>query len=137
MKKVFHKISAVLMALVVLCTTMSFTIDEHYCGDTLMNTSIFQKAKGCGMEMVQTSSEDCAVVKTNCCKDQHIFIEGQNELQLTLQNISFEQQLFIVSFIDAYRNAFQPIKENQLSYLQYPPPLIVRQIFKLDETYLI
>ena len=51
MKQVFHKTLAISMSFVVLFSTMSFTINMHYCGDTLVETALFQKAKGCGMEM--------------------------------------------------------------------------------------
>ena len=30
---------------------MSFTVDMHYCGDTLVDSAIFHKVKTCGMEM--------------------------------------------------------------------------------------
>jgi len=33
------------MAFVVLFSTMSFTVNMHYCGDTLVETAIFHKAK--------------------------------------------------------------------------------------------
>ncbi|WP_455429473.1 HYC_CC_PP family protein, partial [Maribacter hydrothermalis] len=37
MKKFYHKILSVIMAFVVLLSTMSFTIDFHYCGDLLVD----------------------------------------------------------------------------------------------------
>ena len=37
MKKFLHKSMAILMAVVVLFTTMSFTVDMHYCGDSLVD----------------------------------------------------------------------------------------------------
>ena len=49
------------MAIVVLFSTMSFTVDMHYCGDNLVETAIFHKAKGCGMEMENPSTEGCSV----------------------------------------------------------------------------
>ncbi|WP_339661730.1 hypothetical protein [uncultured Polaribacter sp.] len=80
MKQVFHKIMSFLMAFVVLCSTMSFSVDMHYCGDTLVETAIFHKAKGCGMEMEKPISEGCEITKKNCCSDQQIVVDGQNEL---------------------------------------------------------
>ena len=46
MKQFSHKIMALVMAFVVLFSTMSFTVNMHYCGDTLVETAIFHKAKG-------------------------------------------------------------------------------------------
>ncbi|UKM66134.2 hypothetical protein GSB9_02713 [Flavobacteriaceae bacterium GSB9] len=137
MKQQFHKTMSLLMAFVVLFSTLSFTIDMHYCGDTLVETAIFQKAKGCGMEMQQPATNECELTKKNCCDDKQVVIEGQDELQLSVDKIAFEQQLFITSFIYAYINLFEGLDESNASFKAYKPPLVVKQIFKLDETYLI
>lgn len=125
------------MAFVVLISTMSFTINMHYCGDSLVETAVFRKAKGCGMEMQKPSSEGCAITKKNCCNDEQLVADGQDELQLIVDSISIEQQLFITSFVYTYINLFEGFDENISSYEAYEPPLVIRQIFKLDETYLI
>ena len=125
------------MAVIVLFSTLSFTVNMHYCGDTLVETAIFQKAKGCGMEMQKPSRNDCSVTKKNCCKDEQSVVDGQDELQLQIDTISFEQQIFIASILYTYINLFEGLDTTISSYQVYKPPLVVRQIFKLDETYLI
>ena len=125
------------MAFVVLFSTMSFTIDMHYCGGNLVETAIFHKAKGCGMEMQKSSTEGCAITKNNCCNDEQLVVDGQDELQLQVDKISFEQQVFIASFVYTYINLFEGLDKNVSSYKEYKPPLVVKQIFKIDETYLI
>ncbi|WP_282043301.1 HYC_CC_PP family protein [Winogradskyella flava] len=137
MKNVFNKILSISLAFVVLFSTLSFTVNMHYCGGTLVETAIFQKAKGCGMEMDKPSTEGCAITKKNCCDDEQLSIEGQDELQLQLDNITFEQQVFIASFVHTYINLFESLDNNASSYEEYKPPLAVRKIFKIDETYLI
>ncbi|MEZ4780134.1 MAG: hypothetical protein R2816_00595 [Flavobacteriaceae bacterium] len=137
MKQVFHKIMSLAMAFVVLFSTMSFTMNMHYCGDTLVETAIFNKAKGCGMEMEKPSTEGCSITKKNCCNDKQLAIEGQDELQLQVDKITFEQQVFLASFVYTYVNLFESLESNVSSNEEYKPPLVVRQIFKIDETYLI
>jgi len=137
MKQLFHKIMSISMAFVVLFSTMSFSIDMHYCGDTLVETAVFQKAKGCGMEMENPSTEGCSVIKKNCCSEEQLVINGQNELQLSIDKMSFEQQVFIASFVYTYVNLFEGLNENVTNYQDYKPPLVIRQLYKLDETYLI
>lgn len=137
MKQIFHKAISLTMAFVVLFSTMSFAIDMHYCGGNLVETAIFQKAKGCGMEMEKPSTEGCSITKKNCCDDKQFAIEGQDELQLQFDKITFEQQVFIASFVYTYINLFEGIEKNVSAYEAYKPPLVVRQIFKIDETYLI
>lgn len=125
------------MAFVVLFSTMSFTLNMHYCGDILKDTALFYKAESCGMEMQNPLSNDCSITKKNCCSDEQLVIDGQDELQLSVDKISFEQQVFIASFVYSYINLFAGIEENLTSYKDYKPPLVIRQIFKIDETYLI
>jgi hypothetical protein len=138
MKQVFSKVMSILMAFVVLLSTMSFTINMHYCGDTLVETAVFQKAKGCGMEMQKKpSTEACVVVKKNCCKDEQLLIDGLDELQTQVDAISFEQQVVIASFLYIYNNLFEGLDKNVSSYGVYKPPLVIRELYKIDETYLI
>ncbi|UPS90739.1 hypothetical protein [Bizionia sp. M204] len=137
MKNVFHNILSIAMAFVVLFSTLSFTVDMHYCGGTLVETAIFNKAKGCGMDMNKPSTEGCTITKKDCCKNEQTLVDGQDELQLHVDKISFEQQVFIASFVQTYLNLFEDLDTQASSYTTYEPPLVIRQIFKLDETYLI
>ncbi|WP_148284785.1 hypothetical protein [Polaribacter sp. MED152] len=137
MKQFFHKIMSLVMTFVVLFSTMSFTLNMHYCGDTLVETAIYHKAKGCGMEMEKPITEGCSINKKNCCDDAQLAIEGQEELQLQVDKITFEQQVFIASFVYTYSNIFKGLENNVFTYEEYKPPLVIRQLYKIDETYLI
>jgi len=137
MNRIFYKIVSVLMAVIVFMSTISLTIDMHYCGSVLVDTSILNNAESCGMEQVSKSSKECSVMKKNCCSDEQIIIEGQDELKISFDNLSFDQQVFVSSFVYSYINLFEGLKENTSSITEYPPPLIVRPIYKLDEVYLI
>ncbi|MFI0429190.1 HYC_CC_PP family protein [Mariniflexile sp. HMF6888] len=137
MQQVFHKIMSIFMSFVVLFSTMSFTIDMHYCGDTLMDTAIFHKAKTCGMEIQKTAASSCSIVKKGCCKEEQIVVKGQDELKIAFEKLSFDQQIFVASFVYSYVNLFEYIEEKAYTISEYPPPLIVKNIYKLDETYLI
>ncbi|MDB2462704.1 hypothetical protein N9W61_01200 [Algibacter sp.] len=137
MKQVFHKIMSLSMAFVVLFSTMSFTLSMHYCGDTLVETAMFHKAEGCGMEMDNPSTKGCSITKKNCCNDEQLVVDGQDELQLQVDKISLEQQVFIASFVYTYINLFEGLDNNVSSFEEYEPPLVIKEIFKIDETYLI
>ncbi len=138
MKKAIHKATSFLMALVVLFSTMSFTISSHYCGETLVATSLFRNVESCGMEKAMaTLPSGCSLSKPDCCKNEEIAMKGQDELKITFDKISLDQQIFVAAFIHTYVNLFPSIEDAKPSLKAYPPPLIVRQLFKLDETYLI
>jgi len=82
-------------------------------------------------------SSDCSITKKGCCSDEHQTISGQDELQLSFDKISFDQHFFVAAFLYSYNNLFEPSREVTTSLNFYPPPLIVKHIYKLDETYLI
>jgi hypothetical protein len=129
---------ALVMAFVVLFSTMSFTIHKHYCGETLMDTAIFKQLKKCEMEQsVSNVPLGCSVTKKDCCTDKQQTISGQNELQLTFDKVSLDQHIFVAVFLHTYRTLLEVSEEATPSLRIYPPPLIVKQLYKLDETYLI
>jgi len=138
MKQMIHKISALLMAFVVLMSTMSFTMHMHYCGATLVDTSYFIEAETCGMNMTQpaNTSTDCAPIKTNCCTDKQITLEGQDELKLSVE-LQLEQQLFVALFLTAYTELFEFSEVTITSHQDYLPPPLVRKLYQLEEEYLI
>jgi hypothetical protein len=138
MKKVFHKIVSFCMALLVLLSTVSFTVDSHYCGDILVDSSLFGHVETCGMEVKQQSPlPECNISKKDCCSDEQQSISGQDELQVTFDKITLNQQLFVAAFFHSYNTLFEISEEVTPSLNDYPPPIIVRHIYKLDETYLI
>lgn len=138
MKQVSHKIMSIWMAFVVLFSTMSFTIDMHYCGDDLMDIAVFHKVETCEMDVEPLASESCGIVKDTCCSDEQTFVTGQDELQLLVTELTFEQQVFITSFVYAYIEFLNPIDKEETSLKEYKPPLVIRDhIYKLDETYII
>lgn len=138
MKTVLHKIASFFMASIVVFSTMSFTINMHYCGGDLVDIGVLKQAITCGMEMHEsTSTSDNVFSKKGCCTDKHITVKGQEELNTSFDNLTLRQQQFVATFAYVYVNIFESLKENKTLFSEYPPPHIVKSIYKLDETYLI
>nr|WP_317130365.1 hypothetical protein [Pontimicrobium aquaticum] len=132
-----HKILSIAMAFVVLLSTMSFTISKHYCGDTLVDTSLFREVKSCGMEMQNSSSKDCSVIKKNCCSEEQELVKGQDDLKLDFTKLDLQQKIFVSTFVFSYINLFESVAKETIQFKDYSPPLIVKDIYILDEVYLI
>ena len=128
------------MALIVLFSTMSFSVDMHYCGDHLVDFSIFDSVDTCIMkaEMSKSSSE-CTVMEMemDCCTNVEVVLEGHNDLKISFDQLTFDQQVFVVSFIYAYINKFEGLDENIVTFKEYSPPPLIRDIQILDQTFLI
>ncbi|CAL2102681.1 conserved protein of unknown function [Tenacibaculum sp. 190130A14a] len=137
MKQYFTKISSVLLALLVLFSTFSFTVEKHYCGDFLVNTSYFGESDGCAGEAAGT---DCGVKKVikKCCKDEVEQIEGQDELQkMSIDKISFQQKAFILSYAVSYKLLFQGLEKQFVPHKNYLPPKLFFDLNVLHEVFTI
>ncbi len=131
-KLVLHKAFSVLLTLLVLFSTVSFTIEKHFCGDVLIDVSVFTEAKDCGME----ASE--GLQKKSCCNNQIEVIQGQDELKFSsFDDLEFEQQQLLASFIYAYDNLFESLSQHIVPHKNYSPPNLVTDIQVLHDTFLI
>jgi len=138
MKQFFVKIASILMALVVLFSTMSFTVSQHYCGGELVNSAIFSKAKSCGMEIQKpATTKDCSIQKKDCCKDVIKQIEGKKVVKTEAQQLTNYQQIIVASFVYTYINLFEGLEKNNIPFKNYTPPLLVTDIHIVDQVFLI
>jgi hypothetical protein len=137
-KGILKNTTAICLAFLVMASTMSFTINEHYCGGSLVDTSLFVKADTCMMEDMSTSlSDENSFMSDSCCNDVITIIDGQDEVQQNGKQIAFQQQLFITTFLYTYSALFSNKESSVVSYKEYIPPILVKDIQVLDETFLI
>ena len=76
MRPFTHKIGAVLLAQLLLFSTLSFTMDMHFCGKTLVDFSLFHEAEDCGMSAAADLMADWG-----CCSDVEVVVQGQDEVE--------------------------------------------------------
>lgn len=133
MKKAVQKSLSTILALLVLFSTFSFTVDKHFCGSMLVDKAIFSEAKTCGMEMGSetTNSED------SCCTNEKTAVEGQDELKISFNSLDFDQQLFLSTLTFSYINLFDGSPIQIVPFKNYTPPLLVADIQVLDQVFLI
>lgn len=133
-KKILHIGVSVLLACVVLFSTLSFTIEKHYCGTYLVDTAIFTTAKKCGMEMANITD----TVKKSCCKDEIDLVKGQDELKLTaFEQLDFETQTFFCAFVYTLAMPWQALPKQIIPHKNYSPPDLIVDIQVLDDCFLI
>lgn len=138
MKEVFHRSVSVVLALLVLVSTFSFTVDKHFCGSFLVDMAVFSEARTCGMSM-HTGSEavDKAMAEDSCCTNQKVQVEGQDELKISFDSLDLDDQLFLVSYAFSYVNLFEGLPQQIIPFRNYSPPLLVSDIQLLDRVFLI
>ena len=115
-------------------STLSFTVEKHFCGEHLVDTAIFTNAKKCG----GMDAEDISYVKKSCCKDTVDLIVGQDELNTTdLQSIDIDNYKTLLAYLYSYRLLYESLPRPIIPHKNYAPPNIVKDIHILDETFLI
>ncbi len=135
-KKAFHHIMSVFLALMVLLSTLSWTVDKHLCMGRVMDVSFFAGADSCGMEAMADAMPVNAE-KDGCCDDESFTIKGQDDLKVSWFDLDLEHQVFLVAFTKSYFDLFVPLKELPVPNETYPPPLLVRDVQVLDQVFLI
>lgn len=116
------------MALLVLASTVSWTVDKHLCMGRVMDISLFSHADDCGM------SQD---MEKSCCDDESFTIKGQDKLKVTFDDFSLDQQVFLVSFVQTYFQLFEIDSKESNLFNEYNPPPLIRDVQVLDQTFLI
>ncbi|WP_242527906.1 HYC_CC_PP family protein [Allomuricauda sp. CAU 1633] len=128
MKQIFHQIVSSLMALLVLASTVSWTVDKHICMGRVMDISLFSHADDCGMDMDMEKS---------CCDDESFTVQGQDDLKISFEKFDLDQQVFLVSFVQTYFQLFEIDSEEPHAFNEYNPPPLIRDVQVLDQTFLI
>ena len=138
MVKELHPVLATTMALLMLFSTLSFAVDMHFCGDHLVDLSFTGEADSCGMLLEGSDVETKAIMTDmGCCTDVEITQQGQDDLQLAFDELSVEQQYMVAAFFYSYVNLFEGLEQKLIPYNEYSPPLLIRDVQLLDQTFLI
>lgn len=138
MRNLFSKISSTLLALLVLFSTFSFTVEKHYCGDFLVSVSYFGDGEDCSGEAGEEDCDDPEVIKKkNCCKDEVEQVQGQDDLKNTVEKFDIQKQQFIVAFLSSYYNLFVENYEQTNTNEFYSPPNLDLDLQVLHEVYII
>ena len=116
------------MALLVLASTVSWTVDKHICMGRVMDISFFAHADDCGMDMDMEKS---------CCNDESFTVQGQDDLKISFEKFDLDQQVFLISFVQSYFQLFEIDSEEPSSFREYNPPPLIRDVQVLDQTFLI
>ncbi|MDO7173085.1 HYC_CC_PP family protein [Mariniflexile sp. AS56] len=135
-KQILHKSFSALLALLVLFSTVSFTIEKHFCGDVLVNVSVYTEAQKCILEAFEAEQE--VLTKKICCTDEIKIIQGQENLRLTtFEDFDFNKQLFIANIKLVFSDAFEGLREYVVPHKNYSPPNLVADIQVLDQVFII
>ncbi len=138
--KVIHSILSMLLALLVLVSSTSFSVNMHVCGGHVSSIALVQKAAPCPMEVMPPCHGGMHQEKKSngCCEDKSVDFEGKDfsskveHLSLEIQSASWIAELPYVISIAPSSSA----KTHQ-SFALYKPPLLSHDISVLVHSFQI
>lgn len=138
MKKGVQNFSSLILAILVLVSTFSFTIEKHFCGDLLVDQAVFSKVKDCGMSSHNMDSMMASeMLSDSCCTNTHLAIEGQDELKISFDSLNLDQQVFVAAFTISFIKSFESLPELIIPFKDYSPPILVSDITLMHQVFLI
>ena len=150
-KKTYQHAIALFLLSIVLLSSMSFTIDGHYCDGELQNLSVLGKAEVCPMAKQQSDKEVyCPVHKkmmtmptsdediNDCCENKTVFVDAEDDLKdQSLNYVKIQQlQQFSIAYILVFHSEIITDRQSIQEY-SYQSPFIVRDIYALSEVFLL
>ncbi len=138
----YQQFVSVAMALLVFISTLSVSIEKHYCGDHLVDVGIFSDAEDCGMEtsdiVLSKATEGTVLTKKSCCKDVIDLHEGQDELSVEItKELNTNQKVFILSMAYVFSGLDFLEPKNNIPFQHYIPPTYSRDFQALNQVFLI
>jgi len=132
--KALKSIFSALLALLVLVSATSFTIDKHLCMGRVQSVAILHDAAPCPMELMA----EAGMGMDGCCQDTQTKIQG-NDLQLkTLKPVAIEYQSLWVATLEHVIETFDlKSASTYISHPLYKPPLIDQDVPVLIQSFLI
>ena len=140
MKKVTLHIFSFIMAFLVIFSTMSFTVEKHFCGKSLVGHAVFSSVEKCKSEMHTCGAEEMAhmnMKKDACCTNQVEKISGQDELNVSSFSFDFAPQFLAVSIPFIQIDLIEELPSEIIPYPPYEPPKLVYDLHVLCQVFII
>jgi len=126
----------VTLSFLVLFSTLSLTIEKHFCGDVLVDVAVFTQTEKCADDLPEI--DETRIVKKTCCKDETHVIEGLNQLTTnSFEDLNDLQKQVLAAYTYSYINAIEGLPTSVILNKGYSPPIRIKDIQLLDETFLI
>lgn len=129
---ILRKISAIIMAMFILLTTVGFALHSHHCNikkETI--TSVAHARDCCG-------TSDQKACPKDCCQDETLYIQIDVETSLPASAHEFTPEQIVAVLLHCILNTlFCQEEKVSAKYLNYRPPLLLQDIPVLVQSFLI
>lgn len=142
-KVMTYKIVSIFSALLVVLSSLSFSIDRHYCENQLKSISLTGEAKSCLQSSkhkhCHSKVHDSTNHKKGCCENHRVTIESEvDQIAVDVQALDDTGLGFYVHAVDLQEYIFNNVPAGHLilSWQYYKPPILSRDIVVLTQSFL-
>jgi hypothetical protein len=131
------KIKALFLAIIVLFSSSFIVIDSHYCCGVKTGTTLFGKAKDCGMltKACILDPNKLSYSEDSCCENSVQFKQGSEFNNYSGINTTLQQVLFLPTFYTTVLSSYTSIHKIKNYYKDYVPPLLSKDILILVQNF--
>lgn len=133
MKVLIFKLQASSMALLLLLSTISWTVEKHICKGAVTDIAFFSQPRYCCMADGFTTGFN----NSQCCGDEVFTLAGQNELLFNFSYFDFPQSVFVIAHPTTLVHLLGSISKKKADSLYYPPPYWATDLNILHQVFLI
>lgn len=138
MKKAFLHIGSLFLALLVLFSTFSFTLETHLCAGEVADTSFLGNLERCEMPNSEhNETQETSLQKIPCCQDIVETIESSNDELTVVKELDVQEQQIVAALLFSYIHLFEGIAQQPIFIKGYDPPRVSKDIQVLYDTFLI
>lgn len=145
-----YRIVAFLLIILVLVTSVGFSVDMHFCQDDFKSFSLIGKAKNChDLAKIQSTckhhkasveqKDSCEESgQKDCCENRTLNLDSDQDQQI--QTVDFTLTKQVEQFVTAFIYVFYQDKltnEEDIFFAHYRPPLIQKDIPVLIQSFLL
>ncbi len=135
MKMFYKNILSIVLAFLVVFSSSSFVVSQHYCGSRLVDVTVFGNPEKCFSAAVTSENITCIQAK-NCCNDVLISVPSNDLVSISF-DVDIDSLIFDVNsiLISAHIETYADSKS--VTFNHYKPPKLIQDIPVFYEVYLI
>ena len=143
--KLFHQISSLFLAVLVLAGSTGFTVNKHYCQGELQKVTFTEKVKQCPMCTKKQELPPChkhmdpstAFSDEKCCQNETELLKVEDYNKAPKVNLEHKISFEFIALAQIILLDFSFDSTSQSEYLNYKPPLIAQDIPVLVQSFLL
>ena len=139
MNKIFQQFGALFLSMLILLSSVSFTVDIHLCAGSIVDVSFAEEELSCSASLMGELSEDAhnAMRNMGCCDDLSFNLEGQDELQQANLDVKIDKPCFLAPETTLVDLKKVYIPEDPALFTSYIPPPLIQDVQVLHQTFLL